>query len=179
MRFSIYFPFLAAAAVGFVLAAIEHLASLTGDHFLSPGQRTVVYMGMVVVFVPAAYASKALAGRTKKHDWRFVLRATPPWARYGTFFLIIYAIVMMLLFTDTFSSATFKGHPPHEDPNSPRALRSNTAHAMALYWISAALLYSAINAPFFDRRRRCGNGHLIEPTEDTCKLCGAPVMNQL
>jgi hypothetical protein len=172
MKPALIYPFLAISAVGFVLSTIEHLASITGDSFLSPGLRTLLYIGIVIVAFPSALASKALVGKTKKRDWRFELRATPQWMRYAVFVLIIYAIVNIAMLTDTFSSATLKGHPKQEDPNARTSVRANTAHAMAFYAIAFAVLYSALHVREYDQRRRCAGGHLVPPTEKVCPICG-------
>jgi hypothetical protein len=179
MKPALIYPFLAISAVGFILATIEHLAAITGDSFLSPGLRTLVYVGIAIVGIPVAFATKSLVGKTKKHDWRFQLRATPQWMRYTVFVLIVYAVVNMLMFTDLLpATSTFTDKTPqrHEDPNAPGPRRSHTSHAMAFYGLAFAILYSALHVREYDRNRRCGNGHLIPPTEDECKLCGAPLM---
>lgn len=172
MKPALIYPFLAVSAVGFVLSTVEHLASITGDHFLSPSLRTLLFFGIAIVGIPSAFAAKFLAGKTKKHDWRFQLRATPPWMRYGVLVLIVYALVNIAMLTDTFSSATFTNKTKQEDPGAPTSIRVNTAHAMAIYGVAFALLYSALHVREYDRNRRCAGGHLIPPTEKVCQICG-------
>src|SRR4030095_7826776 len=96
MKPALIYPFLAISVAGFILATIEHLASITGRGFLNLPPRTLVYGGIAIVGIPVAFATRSLVGKTKKHDWRFQLRATPQWMRYTVFVLIVYAVVNML-----------------------------------------------------------------------------------
>lgn len=158
------YPFLALAAVGFVLSIVVHI--LSWADVALPESLMALHVGIFIVWLPTILLATRLTREYKQKDfWKAALRGAPPWTTKVAIGLGVY--VFLHFFASLFFSV------PSEAPAA--RFRIASGHWMIFYGLSAAVLYSALHAPEIDRGRKCLNGHLVSAVAQFCEQCGAPV----
>lgn len=158
--------FVALSAIGLVVSVWVHVGAVMGHSV--PAFFWALHVGIFVVWFPTVLVAKRLAkGAGGKNSWKVIMRGSPAWMRYMTYFFAAYAFVNFLLFMQVPG-----GRSANDAPAS--VWRGFSGHWMLFYSAALAVLYSA--ARIVDASPHCVNGHLASPSAMYCTRCGQPVM---
>ena len=162
-------PFIALAAIGFILSVAAHLAAIAGSPIPFGKSVWALRIGIFVVWLPTVLvAYRMTRGANRKDSWRVVLVGCPRWMRSALYVVFGYAILNFVLFM-----ATTAGHSQQQGDASPEVVRGFSGHWMVFYGAAFATLYSASVVSYSAMDRRCPNGHAVAVTAKFCEECGA------
>lgn len=167
-------PFMALAALGFVISLAAHLIALTG-HMPPVGEAIfVLHAGVFIVWLPAVLVSMRLnyAQRSRSRwpgwgNWKQTLAGCPPWMTYAAYGLFGYAFLNFFLAIGSIDQHPFK---TGIDPQTVRAI---SGHWMLFYGLGFAILYSAFRQPWRLKTVKCPSGHPVAHSDKFCPTCGA------
>jgi len=162
-------PFIALAAVGFILSVAAHLAAIAGSPIPLGKAVWALHIGMFVVWLPTVLvAYRMTRGANRKDFWKIALVGCPKWMRTALYVIFGYAILNFVLFMATTASRSQpKGDAPRE------VIRGFSGHWMVFYGAAFATLYSASVVGYSGMDRKCPNGHSVGITARFCEECGA------
>jgi hypothetical protein len=132
------YPFMALAAIGFVLSVVVHVMSLLNMTVPFGSSAFALHFGIFIVWLPTVIVSQQATKGIKRADfWKEGLKGCPHWMRIiaigcGYYALINFAIFIFL--------APPKGQSVSPPP--PIVLRGFSGHWMAFYAVAFAVLYS-------------------------------------
>jgi hypothetical protein len=159
--------FTAISAVGLVVSVWVHIGAIMGHSV--PAIFWILHMGIFVVWFPAVLVAQKLGKNAGRNDaWKVVMRGSPTWMRYMTYFFFAYAFVNFFLFMQQDPTQGALGATPASQ------WRGFSGHWMLFYSAALSILYSA--ARLADTSPRCVNGHLASPSATYCPQCGQPVI---
>lgn len=164
---ALLFPFLALAAVGFVLSVVAHVASFTGMSLPGGDWTGWLHPGIFVVWLPTVLVSYRI-GQGKRHAefWKVALSGCPTWVRYAGYALVGYCVVNFLFFMVQAGANAAAGSTQ---------IRGFSGHWMLFYGAAFAVLYSVVRNPRLLEKQACGNGHPVSATDVFCPTCGTQV----
>ena len=165
----ILLPFIALAALGFILSVAAHLRAIAGLPI--PGGKAVwaLHVGIFVVWLPTVLVAYRLTrGANRKDFWKIALVGCPKWMRSALYVVIGYAALNFVYFMVTTSS-----HPQPKGDAPPEEIRGFSGHWMIFYGAAFATLYSAYVVGYAGMERKCPNGHTVTITAKFCDECGA------
>jgi hypothetical protein len=159
--------FVALSAIGLVVSVWVHVGAIMGHSV--PAFFWALHVGIFVVWFPTVLVAQRLTKSAGgKNSWKVIMRGSPAWMRYMTYFFFAYAFVNFFLFMQQLPSGSSANDPPAS------VWRGFSGHWMLFYSAALAVLYSA--ARVVDASPRCVNGHLASPSAMYCTRCGQPVM---
>jgi hypothetical protein len=154
------------AVVGLFSNLILHISGFFSS--IPPAQAAQVarYLNLVmfaVSVVSIVTANRVCENYLPRDYWKAALRGCPQWLKYLPAFLLAYAI----LFATIHGSSGVLGSAPK--------VQEGCAFGMAIYAISLAILYSALQVQDVNRVGKCLNGHQVPADAKFCEECGAQV----
>ena len=164
-------PFMALAAIGFLLSLTVHILALAG--LLPPGGEAVfgLHIGIFVVWLPAVLISIRLnRGQRMRRSWKQMLAGCPDGMRYAVMGLFAYAFLNFFI--------AFSGEQPgrgHGSGISPSELRGFSGHWMLFYGMAFCILFSAFRKPWLLSTAKCPSGHEVAHSDTFCPTCGKPI----
>src|SRR5437588_175716 len=94
----ILLPFIALAAIGFILSVAAHLAAIAGSPIPFGKAVWALHIGIFVVWLPTVLVSIRLTrGANRKDRWKIALAGCPKWMRTALYVLFAYAILNFIL----------------------------------------------------------------------------------
>jgi hypothetical protein len=131
-------PFIALAAIGFVLSLWIHLAAVAGHKVAPESWLFMLSTGFFVVFFPAVAVARRRAGATqRKGYWKVVLKGSPEWMRYVMYIALGYAVVnSVVLMPQAPKGKSVEGTPVI-------IWRAFSSDWIAFYSAALAILYAA------------------------------------
>ena len=162
-------PFIALAAIGFILSVAAHLAAIAGSPIPFGKGVWALHIGIFVVWLPTVLvAYRMTRGANRKDFWRVALVGCPKWMRTALYVAFGYAILNFVLFI-----ATTAAHSQPKGDAPPEVVRGFSGHWMIFYGAAFATLYSASVVGYSAMDRKCPNGHAVAVTAKFCEECGA------
>ena len=165
----ILLPFIALAALGFILSVAAHIRAVAGLPI--PGGKAVwaLHIGIFIVWFPTVLVAYRLTRGASRNDfWKIALVGCPKWMRSALYVIVGYAALNFVFFLVTTSS-----HPPSKGDAPPEVVRGFSGHWMIFYSAAFATLYSASVVGYSGMDRKCPNGHAVTITAKFCEECGA------
>jgi hypothetical protein len=159
--------------IGFGLSLLVHITSLLGFEIPPNIKCWLLHIGIFVVWLPTILVANNMSKEYKRRDfWKAILRGCPRRMRNIGIGIFAYAILNFILFIISnpggSSNNGIDGYMPL------LILRGFSGHWMAFYYISFAVLYSAIYLS--ENIRRCPNGHKVSPSASYCERCGKQII---
>ncbi len=172
MMTSLLPPFFLFSCIGLVLCLIAHIAALLGLPEPFPKAAPALRIGLIVVWIPAAFAAHQLGpslqwndpARRKVH-WGLVLRGCPTWMRWLTYGFIGYAFFNFFLFFIRTFEQGLAGQA--QAGAGIDFLSLALGHWMAFYAVAAAVLYSAMAVANSDTENEKANGETPQPSTNS------------
>jgi hypothetical protein len=135
---TVLYIFAIVSAVGLVLSIATHIAALAGTQGPLGDHTPVLHVGAIALGLPVVLVVARLARNVPRKDlWKAALRGCPRLMRYMTYGFFGYAVLNFVLFALTSPRGGGTG------PMPPQVVRGFSAHWMAFYSISLAVMYSA------------------------------------
>ncbi|QBB71518.1 hypothetical protein ELE36_14780 [Pseudolysobacter antarcticus] len=164
-------PFMALAAIGFLMSLTVHILALAGT--LPPGGEAVfgLHIGIFVVWLPAVLVSIRLnRGQRTRSSWKQMLAGCPNWMRYAVMGLFAYA------FLNFFIAFSGQEHSRgHGSGISTAELRGFSGHWMLFYGMAFCILFSALRKPWLLSIAKCPAGHEVAHSDTFCPTCGKAI----
>jgi hypothetical protein len=162
-------PFIALAALGFVLSVAAHIAAITGSPIRFGNAVWALHVGIFIVWLPTVLVAYRLTrGASRKDFWKIAMVGCPKWMRTALYIIFGYAILNFVLFM-----ATAPSHPPPQGDPPPEVVRGFSGHWMIFYGAAFAILYSASVIGYSGMDRKCPNGHSVAIIAKFCAESGA------
>jgi hypothetical protein len=170
MRREFLLPFLALAAIGFLLSVIVHGYALAGLTSPLGGFAWGLHVGLFLVWLPAIVISKYSDHKTGlKRGGKGPFRGCPTWMKYLAYILNLYAFINFFLSTNL---SLFAIHPAKSQMGIMQTARAFSGGWAAFYYIGFAMLFSAYRLEPWTPCGECANGHRVPIGNPVCSACG-------
>jgi hypothetical protein len=157
-----------AAAVGFMLAVLWHLAAWARMPIAEmSGGASALFVGIFVVWFPTVFRLRKINSRMQSWNGALaLLEGAPRWMQLGAIALFGYTIVNFFV--------AFGADSAQAARDAFETARGFSGHTMLFYGMAAVMNYA------HDRRTelglwKCTAGHDVSPQANFCETCGARV----
>jgi len=164
-------PFLTLAILGFMLSLVEQIRALSGLTSFLGSAFVLVFVGIFIVFVPAAIVGRRRTLGIPYFDQvNSAFDGCPKWVAIALGLMGVNAVANFILIL------VLQPSPHIVGPIPPGLLRLLSAFAMVFYGVSIALLYPPIRNGRLWRQIQCPNGHRLSSLASFCPFCGKSVI---